>query len=118
MTSDEATLRGALQAIAPGTALREGLDRIQRSHTGALIVMGMTPEIEAMCSGGFELDVEFSASALRELCKIHGASSEPTFSCFLIRPSSPMNQVCVIALRNAPHARLACPCCHCRHPCV
>lgn len=73
MTSDEATLRGALQAIAPGTALREGLDRIQRSHTGALIVMGMTPEIEAMCSGGFELDVEFSASALRELCKMDGA---------------------------------------------
>lgn len=70
---DILTLRNALQVIAPGTAMREGLDRIQRSHTGALIVLGYTPEIIALCSGGFELDVEFSASRLRELCKMDGA---------------------------------------------
>lgn len=73
MGSDVATLRSALQAIAPGTALREGLERIQRSHTGALIVLGHTPEVTDICSGGFELDVEFSASRLRELCKMDGA---------------------------------------------
>ena len=73
MTSDAALLRSALQDIAPGTALREGLERIQRSHTGALIILGFSPELQELCSGGFDLDVEFTASRLRELCKMDGA---------------------------------------------
>ena len=73
MTSDAALLRSALQDIAPGTALREGLERIQRSHTGALIVLGFSPELQELCSGGFDLDVDFTASRLRELCKMDGA---------------------------------------------
>lgn len=73
MTSDAALLRSALQDIAPGTPLREGLERIQRSHTGGLIVLGVSPELEDMCSGGFDLDIEFTASRLRELCKMDGA---------------------------------------------
>ena len=73
MTSDAAFLRSALQDIAPGTPLREGLERIQRSHTGGLIVLGVSPELEEMCSGGFDLDIEFTASRLRELCKMDGA---------------------------------------------
>ena len=73
MTSDAALLRSALRDIAPGTALREGLERIQRSHTGALIVLGFSPELQELCSGGFDLDVEFTASRLRELCKMDGA---------------------------------------------
>ena len=73
MTSDAAILREALHAVAPGTPLREGLERIQRSHTGALIVLGYTPEVEALCSGGFDLDVPFTASRLRELSKMDGA---------------------------------------------
>ena len=79
MTSDAALLRSALQDIAPGTPLREGLERIQRSHTGGLIVLGVSPELEEMCSGGFDLDIEFTASRLRELCKMDGAVIiEPT----------------------------------------
>ena len=73
MTSDAAILREALRAVAPGTPLREGLERIQRSHTGALIVLGYTPEVQAMCSGGFDLDIAFTAARLRELCKMDGA---------------------------------------------
>ncbi len=73
MDSDQATLRSTLQLIAPGTELREGLDRIQHSHTGGLIVLGDTPEVQALCYGGFELDVEFTAARLRELCKMDGA---------------------------------------------
>ena len=73
MTSDAALLRSALQDIAPGTPLREGLERIQRSHTGGLIVLGVSPELEEMCSGGLDLDIEFTASRLRELCKMDGA---------------------------------------------
>ena len=35
-----ATLRETLQHLAPGTELRDGLDRIVRGRTGALIVIG------------------------------------------------------------------------------
>lgn len=73
MTSDAVILREALRTVAPGTPLREGLERIQRSHTGALIVLGYTPEVQAICSGGFDLDVAFTAARLRELCKMDGA---------------------------------------------
>ncbi|MPZ27158.1 MAG: DNA integrity scanning protein DisA [Micromonosporaceae bacterium] len=67
--------------MAPGTALRDGLERILRGRTGALIVLGHDPVVESVCTGGFPLDVEFSATSLRELCKMDGAvvlSSEGT----------------------------------------
>jgi diadenylate cyclase len=69
----ETPLRAILAAVAPGTALREGLERILRGHTGALIVLGHDKTVEAMCTGGFALDVEFSATRLRELAKMDGA---------------------------------------------
>jgi diadenylate cyclase len=65
--------RAALAAVAPGTALREGLERILRGSTGALILVGYDQDVEDMCSGGFELDVAFSATRLRELAKMDGA---------------------------------------------
>ncbi len=66
-------LRATLAAVAPGTDLRDGLDRILRGRTGALIVLGYDKTVESICSGGFTLDVEFSATRLRELCKMDGA---------------------------------------------
>jgi diadenylate cyclase len=69
----EALLRLTLAAVAPGTSLREGLERILRGHTGALIVLGHDKTVESMCTGGFVLDVEFSATRLRELAKMDGA---------------------------------------------
>lgn len=66
-------LRDALIALAPGTDLREGLERILRGRTGAIVVLGFGPIVEALCSGGFELDVDFSPSRLRELAKMDGA---------------------------------------------
>lgn len=65
--------RGALAVVAPGTALRDGLERIVRGNTGALIVLGSDPVVEEICSGGFVLDAEFSATRLRELAKMDGA---------------------------------------------
>ena len=65
--------RAALAALAPGTALRDGLERILRGSTGALIVLGYDQAVADICSGGFELDVEFSATRLRELAKMDGA---------------------------------------------
>ncbi|QSB17049.1 DNA integrity scanning diadenylate cyclase DisA [Natronosporangium hydrolyticum] len=74
-------LRANLALMAPGTALRDGLERILRGRTGALIVLGYDDVVESMCTGGFPLDVEFSATSLRELCKMDGGivlSSEGT----------------------------------------
>jgi diadenylate cyclase len=59
--------------MAPGTALRDGLERILRGRTGALIVLGYDRMVDTLCTGGFPLDVEFSATRLRELCKMDGA---------------------------------------------
>ncbi len=72
-SDDALAVRATLAAIAPGTALRDGLDRILRGSTGALIVLGHDPLVESICSGGFELDVPFSATGLRELAKMDGA---------------------------------------------
>ncbi len=73
MDRDDDLLRAALGAIAPGTELRDGLERILRGRTGALIVLGYDRVIESISSGGFHVDVEFSATRLRELCKMDGA---------------------------------------------
>ncbi|MEV4411582.1 DNA integrity scanning diadenylate cyclase DisA [Catellatospora sp. NPDC049609] len=66
-------LRATLARVAPGTPLRDSLERILRGRTGALIVLGYDKLIETLCTGGFPLDVEFSATRLRELCKMDGA---------------------------------------------
>jgi diadenylate cyclase len=66
-------LRATLAAVAPGTALRDGLERILRGNTGGLVVLGHDKTVESLCTGGFPLDVEFSATRLRELAKMDGA---------------------------------------------
>ncbi len=66
-------MRRTLASVAPGTHLREGLERILRGRTGALVVLGYDRQVEALCTGGFSLDVEFSATRLRELAKMDGA---------------------------------------------
>ena len=69
----EPRLRATLMAVAPGTDLREGLERILSGRTGALIVLGHDKTVESLCTGGFSLDIEFSATGLRELAKMDGA---------------------------------------------
>lgn len=66
-------LRETLASVAPGTELRDGLERILRGRTGALIVLGFNDVVESMSTGGFHLDVEFSSTRLRELAKMDGA---------------------------------------------
>ncbi|SHE75190.1 DNA integrity scanning diadenylate cyclase DisA [Streptoalloteichus hindustanus] len=66
-------LRTTLARLAPGTTLRDGLERILRGRTGGLIVLGHDNAVESICDGGFRLDVEFSATRLRELSKMDGA---------------------------------------------
>ena len=72
-SADPDPMLQAIARLAPGTGLREGLERILHGRTGGLIVIGMDDAIASMCSGGFELDVEFTATRLRELAKMDGA---------------------------------------------
>ena len=62
-----------LQRMSPGTPLREGIDRIIKASKGAIIVLGASPEVEAIVSGGFRLDVKFTAQRLSEVAKMDGA---------------------------------------------
>ena len=65
----DAELIRTITRVAPGTGLREGIERILRGRTGALIVLGYDDEMESLCDGGFHLDVEFAPTRLRELAK-------------------------------------------------
>jgi diadenylate cyclase len=72
-SDDVMRLRATLALIAPGTPLRDGLERILRGRTGALIVLGNDRTVESLTTGGFVLDVPFTATGLRELAKMDGA---------------------------------------------
>ena len=63
----------ALEMIAPGTALREGLESIVHAHTGGLIVIGDADELAFLFSGGIKLDLDYSPTFLYELAKMDGA---------------------------------------------
>ncbi|TDT29971.1 DNA integrity scanning diadenylate cyclase DisA [Naumannella halotolerans] len=70
---DTETLHRHLAMLAPGTALRDGIDRILSGRTGALIVLGNTRQVEQVSTGGFQIDVPFVPTKLRELAKMDGA---------------------------------------------
>ncbi len=71
--SPEDSLKATLARVAPGTPLRDGLERILRGRTGALIVLGFDRTVDSICSGGFDIGIEFSPTRLRELAKMDGA---------------------------------------------
>ncbi|HSG79706.1 MAG TPA: DNA integrity scanning diadenylate cyclase DisA [Acidimicrobiia bacterium] len=63
-----------LRSLAPGTPLRNAIELILRQRSGALIVLGYGPDIEALCTGGFHLNgADFSPARLAELAKMDGA---------------------------------------------
>jgi diadenylate cyclase len=66
-------LHRALAQVAPGTALRDGIDRVVRAKMGALVVVSDEPDVLAICSGGFLLDAEYTPQRLSELAKMDGA---------------------------------------------
>ena len=63
----------ALDMVAPGGALREGIDNIVHSRSGGLIVVGDPEEISFMLSGGLRLDVDYSPALLYQVAKMDGA---------------------------------------------
>ncbi len=73
MAAFDPDLAIALARVSPGTELRDGLERILRGRTGALIVLGHDKLVDTIATGGFPLDIEFTATRLRELSKMDGA---------------------------------------------
>ena len=72
-TDRSEALERAIASVAPGQPLREGLNRILRAGMGALIVFGDGPDVLSVCSGGLELDAQFSPQRLSEIAKMDGA---------------------------------------------
>jgi diadenylate cyclase len=70
---DEARRREILAMLAPGTMMRDGIERILRAGRGALIVFGATPQVMSLCSGGFEMDSPATGQRIAELAKMDGA---------------------------------------------
>ena len=66
-------LMRALDMVAPGTALREGIDNVVYSRTGALIVIGEPDEISFLFSGGIKLNADYTPALLYQLAKMDGA---------------------------------------------
>ena len=67
----------ALDMVAPGTALREGIDNIVHSRTGGLILLAETDEVSFLFSGGIKLDVDYTPALLYQLAKMDGAIVMP-----------------------------------------
>ena len=54
-------MRHALSRIAPGTPLRDGIERVVRAKAGALLVLDDGPDVVSICPGGFLVDAPYSA---------------------------------------------------------
>ncbi|MGH2833068.1 MAG: DNA integrity scanning diadenylate cyclase DisA [Solirubrobacteraceae bacterium] len=63
----------ALEMIAPGTALREGIESILHARTGGLIVIGEPEDLSFLFSGGIKLDIDYSPAFLYQVAKMDGA---------------------------------------------
>jgi diadenylate cyclase len=66
-------MRDALARVAPGTPLRDGIDRVVRAKAGALLVLSDEADVLSICSGGFLVDAPYSPQRLSELAKMDGA---------------------------------------------
>jgi diadenylate cyclase len=63
----------ALDMVAPGSALREGIDNIVHSRSGGLIVIGEPEDISFLFSGGIRLDIDYTPALLYQVAKMDGA---------------------------------------------
>src|SRR3984957_8912128 len=69
----ESRIMRALEMVAPGTSLREGIDNVVDARTGGLIVIGDVDELSFLFSGGIKLEIDYSPAFLYELAKMDGA---------------------------------------------
>ncbi len=69
----EPRLVKSLEMVAPGTALREGIDNIVHARTGGLIIVGDPEELSFLYSGGIKLDIDYTPALLYQVAKMDGA---------------------------------------------
>jgi diadenylate cyclase len=69
----EPRLVKSLEMVAPGSAVREGIDNIVHARSGGLIVLGDPDELAFLFSGGIKLDIDYSPQLLYQLAKMDGA---------------------------------------------
>src|SRR4051812_32773901 len=69
----EPRLVKSLEMVAPGTAMREGIDNIVHARTGGLIITGDPDELSFLFSGGIKLDIDYTPAILYQLAKMDGA---------------------------------------------
>ena len=69
----EPRLVKALEMVAPGSLLREGIDNIVHARTGGLIAICDPEELAFLFSGGMKLDMDYSPQLLYQLAKMDGA---------------------------------------------
>src|SRR5438874_2130751 len=69
----ESRMVRALEMVAPGTSLREGIDNILHACTGGLIVIGDAEELAFLFSGGIKVELDYSPAFLYQLAKMDGA---------------------------------------------
>src|SRR5216110_2215181 len=69
----EPRLVKALEMVAPGTALREGIDNILHAHTGGLIIIGDPEELSFLFSGGIKLEIDYTPAFIYQVAKMDGA---------------------------------------------
>src|SRR4028119_1429381 len=69
----EPRLVKALEMVAPGTALREGIDNIVHARTGGLIIIGEPDDLSFLFSGGIKLDIDYTPALLFQLAKMDGS---------------------------------------------
>jgi diadenylate cyclase len=72
-TRQDSRIVRALEMVAPGTALREGVDNILHARTGGLIVIGEVDELAFLFSGGIKLELDYTPEMMYELAKMDGA---------------------------------------------
>lgn len=71
--SESVKMNELLKLVAPGAPFRDGLENVLRAKTGALIVVGYSPEVMEVVDGGFSINCDFSPNYLYELAKMDGA---------------------------------------------
>ena len=74
MTPQSAASLDLLRRFAPGTPLRDAAELVMAQGTGALVLIGTGPRVDAVTAGGFVLeDAQFTAQRLAELVDRVGA---------------------------------------------
>src|SRR4029079_14458742 len=63
----------ALDMVAPGTALRQGIDNIIHAGTGGLVLIADLDDVSFLFSGGIKLGIDYTPALLYQVAKMDGA---------------------------------------------